>query len=106
MQFGFFEHEEKVALANGGAVETISAVEANVELLQVALKFVAGEPVDEQTMRMIEPFLGGNNYEPMIAFKARRLAFPNFPLAELHRSGCWGTVDIAASSSTRSESAP
>src|ERR1035438_3101427 len=96
----------EIALAHRGAVKSIRAIEPDIQFLGVALQLVTGQTVDLQALRIIQPFLAGEEDEPMIARKARRPAFPNLPLLQVHRSGFCLTLLMADSSAAPPLSGP
>src|SRR5713101_5663754 len=106
MELPSIHRENEVALADGGAVEPIGAIEAHVQLLWVALELVAGQAVHLQPLRMVQTFLARKDDKPMIALESGRAAFPNLPLANVHRSGFCLILLIADSTATRSWSGP
>jgi hypothetical protein len=57
MKMGLVKCKNEVALAHGWTIETIGAVEADVHCFRVALKFVTGQAVDLQALRVIQTFL-------------------------------------------------
>jgi hypothetical protein len=106
MEVRLLQDENEIALAHRWAVETIRAIESDVQFFGVALEFVTSQTVDLQPLRIIQPFLPGKDDKPMIARETRRTAFPNLPLLNVHRSGFCLTLPIADSSATRSLSGP
>jgi len=106
MEARLVQDEYEIALAYRWAVKSIRAIQTDIEFFGVALQLVTGQAVDLQAMRMIQPFLGGEEDEPMIAREARRPAFPNLPLLQVHRSGFCLTLLMADSSATRALSGP
>lgn len=106
MEACLIQHKYEIALACRWAVESIRAIQADVQFLGIALQLVTGQAVDLHSVRIIQPFLAGEDYEPMIAREARRPTFPNLPLMQVHRSGFCRTLLMADSSATRSLSGP
>ena len=106
MKVCLVQDENEIALAHRWAVETIRAVETDVQLFWVALEFVTGQAVDLQPWRIIQALLPGKDDKPMIARETRWPAFPNLPLLNVHRSGFCLTLPIADSNATLSLSGP
>ncbi len=106
MKVRLVQDENEIALAHSGAIETIRAIQADVQFFGVALELVTSQAVDLQSLRIIQPFLPGKDDEPMIAGETRWPAFPNLPLLNAHRPGFCLTLPMADSNATRSLSWP
>jgi hypothetical protein len=106
MEVCLVQDENEIALAYCRSVEAICPVQPDVRPFGFTLKLVTSQPVDLQSLRIIESFLAGKYNKPMIAREARWPAFPYLPLMEIHRSGFCRTLLMADSSATRSLSGP
>src|SRR5713101_653606 len=106
MELPSIQRENEITLADGGAVEAVGAIEAHVQLLRVALELVTGQAVHLQALRMVQTFLARKDDKPVLALESGRAAFPNLPLANVHRSGFCLILLIADSSATRPWSGP
>lgn len=106
MEVRLVQDKNEIALAHRRTVEAIRAIEARIQFFGFTLELVTGQAVDLQPVRVIQAFLAGKNDKPMIAHEARRPAFPNLPLVEVHRSGCCLTLLMADSRATRRLSEP
>ena len=66
MQTLLLQDKDEIALAHCWAVKSIRAIQADIQFFGVTLQLVTGQAVDLQALWIIQPFLAGEEDEPIV----------------------------------------